>query len=52
MSHGGTDDLNNLITLCAQCHRAHHDGFLTINTLDILEKDVIIQFVRENWKPQ
>jgi hypothetical protein len=51
-SHDGTDDLNNLITLCAQCHHAHHDGHLTIIVLDILEKDVIIRFVRENWKPQ
>jgi 5-methylcytosine-specific restriction endonuclease McrA len=32
-SHGGTDTLDNLVTLCWQCHRAVHDGFLKI-TID------------------
>jgi 5-methylcytosine-specific restriction endonuclease McrA len=32
-SHGGTDTLDNLLTLCWQCHRAVHDGFLKI-TID------------------
>lgn len=29
-SAGGTDDLKNMITLCWNCHRQHHDGFLNI----------------------
>ncbi len=32
-SHGGTDTLGNLLTLCWQCHRNLHDGFLVI-TID------------------
>lgn len=30
-SHGGTDDENNLITLCEGCHREVHNGKLTID---------------------
>ena len=30
-SQGGTDDENNLITLCEDCHSAVHDGKLTID---------------------
>ena len=30
-SQGGTDDENNLITLCEDCHSGVHDGKLTIN---------------------
>ena len=30
-SQGGTDDEDNLITLCEECHSAVHDGVLTIN---------------------
>lgn len=29
-SRGGQDVLANLISLCAKCHRKHHDGLLTI----------------------
>ena len=32
-SHGGTDTLGNLLTLCWNCHRNLHDGFLAI-TID------------------
>lgn len=32
-SHGGTDTLDNLLTLCWRCHRNLHDGFLVI-TID------------------
>ena len=28
-SAGGSDTLDNLVTLCWICHRAVHDGFLT-----------------------
>ena len=31
-SAGGSDTLDNLITLCWICHRAVHDGFLKVNT--------------------
>ena len=30
-SQGGTDDLDNLITLCADCHKKVHSGKLSIN---------------------
>lgn len=30
-SQGGTDDLDNLITLCADCHKKVHAGKLSIN---------------------
>jgi len=29
-SHGGTDDENNLITLCEECHAAIHDGKIVL----------------------
>jgi 5-methylcytosine-specific restriction endonuclease McrA len=29
-SAGGLDVLDNLIALCARCHRKHHDGLLTM----------------------
>jgi 5-methylcytosine-specific restriction endonuclease McrA len=29
-SKGGKDTLENLITICADCHREHHDGRLKI----------------------
>lgn len=32
-SRGGTDDPENLITLCTRCHTAVHDGILTAETL-------------------
>jgi 5-methylcytosine-specific restriction endonuclease McrA len=30
VSHGGKDELDNLITLCYLCHRDVHDGFLKV----------------------
>ena len=51
-SHQGTDNLNNLITLCIQCHHAVHDGKLEIIVLDILPSDVVVSFKRlKGWKP-
>lgn len=52
-SHGGEDALYNLITLCAQCHRAHHDGFLVIKYEDWLTvPQNKVRFVRmKGWKP-
>ena len=46
------DELNNLLTLCAGCHRAAHDGFLDIIVVTVLASDVIVQFIRKKgWKP-
>lgn len=51
-SHGGTDTPDNLITLCAACHRGHHDGFLGIRVIERTLNDVKVQFTRKGrWKP-
>lgn len=47
-----TDELNNLLTLCAGCHRAFHDGFLRIHVLSVMVDDVLVRFERlRGWKP-
>ena len=52
-SQGGIDALNNLITLCPGCHRAHHDGKLEIEILEVLEYNVNVKFIRmKGWKPK
>ena len=52
-SHGGKDALNNLLTLCWQCHRATHDGKLSIVIVALLADNLDIKFTREGkWKPQ
>lgn len=52
-SHQGPNELNNLITLCAQCHMAHHNGKLKIEFLDKTDDNVIVYFRRvKDWKPQ
>jgi 5-methylcytosine-specific restriction endonuclease McrA len=51
-SQQGPDQLNNLLTLCAQCHRALHDKKLEITVLDIKPADVVVSFKRlKGWKP-
>jgi len=52
-SHGGPDDLWNLLTLCAGCHRAHHDGFLDIEwtILDAGPRPEVQFIRRKGWKP-
>lgn len=55
-SHQGPDELWNLITLCAQCHNAHHEGKLLViypkDTWAVL-KDNYVRFMRVNgWRPQ
>ena len=30
-SHGGSDDENNMITLCKECHKGVHDGTVILN---------------------
>lgn len=53
-SHQGPDELWNLITLCAQCHRAHHDGHLRIEYGEFATlKDNKVRFVRvKGWRPR
>lgn len=51
-SHGGSDNMNNLLTLCWKCHRAIHDGFLGLTVLEVLLFDLRIRFKRmRGWKP-
>ena len=52
-SQRGTDDKNNLLTLCAQCHRAHHDGFLDIEIVSRSDGNLKVNFTRQKgWQPQ
>ncbi len=49
----GSDDENNLITLCVQCHNAHHDGFLQIDLVRLEEHDLLVHFTRlRGWRPR
>jgi 5-methylcytosine-specific restriction endonuclease McrA len=47
-SRGGKDELANLVTVCRECHNAHHDGFLKIELLGGRAR-----FTRlGNWRPK
>jgi predicted restriction endonuclease len=37
-SAGGTDTLDNLLTVCFACHRAIHDGFLKVIVQEVCSK--------------
>ena len=51
-SQQGTDELNNLITLCWQCHRAVHDGHLKVIPGALLQDNIVVRFERVGkWKP-
>jgi 5-methylcytosine-specific restriction endonuclease McrA len=51
-SQGGSDALNNLLTLCFVCHRALHDGKLNMEVRGLLQQDLIVRFTRiKGWKP-
>jgi 5-methylcytosine-specific restriction endonuclease McrA len=51
-SAGGTDDLNNLLTLCMKCHDDVHGGRLTVEIIMKTERDLAVGFIREKgWKP-
>jgi len=52
-SHGGKDELNNLVTLCSFCHlEGVHKKKLILEVLQVLENDVIVRFTRVGkWKP-
>lgn len=45
-SQQGTDNLNNLLTLCICCHNAVHKGRLKIIVLDKTDTDVVVSFKR------
>jgi len=48
----GSDDLNNLLTLCAWCHRAVHDGLLRVDIIEQTKNDIVVTFWRQRgWKP-
>ena len=52
-SHGGTDNLYNLLTLCLQCHTATHSGKLRIEVRSLLANNLDVKFTRTGkWKPQ
>jgi hypothetical protein len=47
------DGLNNLLTLCLQCHNAFHAGHLFIHVLAVLSDDVLVRFERlKGWVPK
>lgn len=46
-SAGGTDTMDNLVTLCWICHRAVHDGFLTCER----HMDKVVFERLRGWKP-
>ncbi len=54
-SHGGKDVLDNLVTLCWNCHRAVHDGFLKCWIEEVCSKfegSYTVKFERlRGWKP-
>lgn len=53
-SHGGKDEMCNLITLCAGCHLdGIHGAKLKLIVKETLIDNVIVQFVpKEGWKPK
>lgn len=53
-SHGGPDEMWNLITLCSCCHLdGVHGGKLKVIVKLTLADNVIVQFVsKEDWKPK
>ena len=51
-SQQGEHALNNLLTLCWNCHRSVHDGFLKITVIEVLLFDLKVTFKRlRGWKP-
>jgi HNH endonuclease len=51
-SAGGSDELNNLLTLCAKCHRDVHEGRLAIWVETKTPTNLVVRFVKqEGWKP-
>lgn len=51
-SHGGPDEMNNLLTLCWQCHEAVHRSLLRVEVVTVLENDLVVRFTRlKGWRP-
>lgn len=52
-SQGGTDTMDNLLTLCASCHMGGiHARKLEIVILKLLPDDLIVQFIpKKGWQP-
>jgi hypothetical protein len=54
-SQGGTDDLDNLVTLCMKCHDDVHGGRLKVELHEVCSKfagSYTLKFRRlEGWKP-
>lgn len=52
-SQGGTDTMDNLLTLCASCHLLGvHARKLEIVILEVLPNDLKVQFIpKKGWKP-
>ena len=44
-SHGGTDDLFNLLTLCIRCHDDAHGGRICIEVVALLAADLVVKFL-------
>ncbi len=52
-SHQGQDVMNNLLTLCWQCHEAVHRRDLVVIVIEVLENDLVVKFQRLNgWRPR
>lgn len=52
-SHGGTDTLDNLLTLCNSCHiDGVHGGRLILEVLERTADNLVVRFSRVGkWKP-
>lgn len=46
-SHGGKDDLDNLLTLCMSCHDLVHAKTLVIEIVEKLATDLVVKFWRK-----
>lgn len=49
-SHGGTDDLFNLLTLCINCHDDVHAGRMKLEVVALLATDLVVKFWRNLCK--
>lgn len=51
-SAGGSDTLDNLLTLCIKCHNDVHEGRLIVWVKMKTPKNLVVRFLRqEGWKP-
>ena len=52
VSAGGEDTLENLVTVCWVCHRAIHDGFLSVLKVPQPDVEYRLAFIRQRgWTP-